>query len=407
MKPVPLKIPLVAEGISEDEVELLCSSLRTGTHTMGLEVSKFEAEFSSFIGVKNSIMLNSGSSANLLALESIVRGLNESHSPKPGSYIAVPAVLWPTTVWPIIQLGFRALLIDTLPGTLEIDFDQLEKAKSELKEKLVGAILIHPLGKSLSIERIIRLKEEFNLFIIEDNCESLGAGSHETYAGTVGDYGTFSFYYSHHMTTIEGGMVVCNDVKSRNDLASMRAHGWIRDRLDKQDFLLHDPDASPDFHFVTSGFNFRPMEIQGVLGRSQLKSLPSFLKKRWLNAEIISQACEGGVLSLIGDEQIQETPISFSRPIYNSWMAFPYLVDSEKMKRDQVREIFSLAGIATRPLLAGNFLNQPAGKHKDIVGYGSMKNSTAIYSNGFMTGNHHSFSEEQILILAQAIKNLK
>jgi CDP-6-deoxy-D-xylo-4-hexulose-3-dehydrase len=399
-----VKVPLVSEGLSHTEIEALCSSLRSGAHTMGSEVFNFEQQFSKHFKVGQSVMVNSGSSANLLALEVFTRGMSWKKKADSGGYIAVPAVLWPTTVWPIIQLGFKALVIDTLPGTLEIDFDLLIKAKQELKDKLLGAILIHPLGKSLNMERISELRQSHNMFIIEDNAESLGAGNNGKFAGTAGHFGTFSFYYSHHMTTIEGGMVVTNDETDANDLLSMRAHGWSRNRLDKQDLANSNSEISPDFLFVSSGFNFRPMEIQGVLGTSQLRNLPEFLEKRWKNVEMIVEATQKSTLSLIGSEKIESRPISFKEPIDNSWMAFPLKIKDSKVPKDQVRELFRKAGIATRPILAGNFLDQPAGQHRDIIPFGNLANSRQLYGSAFMVGNHHSFSMEQLELISSTIR---
>jgi CDP-6-deoxy-D-xylo-4-hexulose-3-dehydrase len=226
-----MNIPLALEGLTAEEIELVCEVFRSGNLTMGTRVSKFELEFAQKLNARYAVMVNSGSSANLLALE-VLRHKNRFKKIEE-LYIAVPAVLWPTSIWPIVQLGFKALLIDTKPGTLEIDFEQLRMARKEYGEKLIGAVLIHPLGKSLNLTEIESLKSDKDFFVLEDNCESLGSGLRERFAGTVGDFGSFSFYYSHHMTTVEGGMITTNDEQFANDLLSMRAHGWTRNRLDK------------------------------------------------------------------------------------------------------------------------------------------------------------------------------
>ena len=217
---------------------------------MGAKVQKFENQFAEKFKTKFAVMVNSGSSANLLALE-VLRtiAIKKRLGNADDLYVAVPAVLWPTSLWPIIQLGFKVLLIDTKPNSLEIDFDQLVQAKEEYGSRLIGAVLIHPLGKALDLDSIQKLKEDSDFFILEDNAESIGASNNGRYAGTVGDFGSFSFYYSHHMTTVEGGMIITNNEEYANELFSMRAHGWTRNRLDKETLEEANPSLSKEFLF--------------------------------------------------------------------------------------------------------------------------------------------------------------
>lgn len=395
-----MKVPLAMQGLDDAEIELVCEVFRSGQLTMGQRVEDFEAFFARRNAVRYAVMVNSGSSANLLAFESLVR----SSSPKAKSWtndqiIAVPAVMWPTSLWPIIQLGFRALIVDTKPNSLEMDFQQLRSAKKEYGDKLVGAVLIHPLGKSLDLAEIEDLKTETGMWILEDNCESLGAGNNGHYAGTVGDLGTFSFYFSHHITTVEGGMVVTNDQRIAEDLRSMRAHGWTRNRQDKSSWETENPELPTDFLFVTSGYNFRPMEFQGALGTSQLLKLDNFIVRRIRNAQIVSDSIEGTNLKLIGSEVFRNQPdvLKEVRTIpEHSWMALPLLWSGDSFSIRELTRRLNENGIATRPLLAGDFTNQPAGAHPSILKYGDLSNSKSIYQNGFMLGNHHEFTDEQI-----------
>jgi len=395
-----MNIPLALEGLTTEEIELVCEVFRSGNLTMGSRVSKFELEFAQMMNTKYAVMVNSGSSANLLVLE-ILRHRNRFRKTDE-LYVAVPAVLWPTSIWPIVQLGFKALVIDTKPGTLEIDFEQLKVARKEYGEKLIGVVLIHPLGKSLDLTEIDSLKTDESFFVLEDNAESLGSGLGERFAGTIGDFGSFSFYYSHHMTTVEGGMITTNDEQYANDLFSMRAHGWTRNRLDKSKIEDEYPHLSTEFLFVTPGYNFRPMEFQGALGSSQLSRLDSFISERTKNASALASALKGSKLRLIGSETLNHASSSGSTglPVANSWMALPISCEIENIDISLLRGKLESTGISTRPLLAGDFTAQPAGQNPAIKQFGELNNSKEIYLNSFMVGNHHNLSEAQIEFLS-------
>lgn len=401
-----MEIPLAVEGLEKSEIDAVCEVFRSGKHTMGEHVARFEDSFAKHLGIKHAVMVNSGSSANLLALEAIVRGSN-SYLPE-NAIIAVPAILWPTSLWPIIQLGFKVLLVDTLPNSLQIDFDELIKARKKYGKKLVGAILIHPLGSVLPLDRVRELREVHDMFVIEDTCESLGAGNNDQYAGTVGNFGTFSFYFSHHITTVEGGMVVTNDEQYANDLKSMRAHGWTRNRTDASDWIESNPDTSKDFLFVTSGYNFRPMEFQGVLGQSQLKKLKGFVERRIQIATKVNDAMQNTKLKLIGfDSNGNKARIVGEEIPSHSWMALPISIDPNFGRSSEIQFALASRGIHTRPILAGNFARQPAGKNKNIKIFGNLINSERTYETGFMVGNHHAYTDEQVDYMCDVLRNIK
>ena len=161
-----MEIPLAMQGLDSDDLKLVNEVFMSGQHTMGARVKSFEEEFANYVGTKYAVMVNSGSSANLLALEVAARGQSKKLEGKQGQYIAVPAVLWPTSLWPIIQLGYKVLVIDTLADSLMIDLAKLQKAKFDYGESLVGAVLIHPLGRALNLAMIENIKNELHLFVI-------------------------------------------------------------------------------------------------------------------------------------------------------------------------------------------------------------------------------------------------
>ena len=388
-----INVPLASQGLEPADIDLIKSVLDSGQHTMGKSVSAFEREFANKLGASFAVMVNSGSSANLLALEAMIRPSNQNHvAYPPGSFIAVPAILWPTTLWPIIQLGYKALLIDCEPMTLRIDLDKLKEAKKQYGKKLVGAFLIHPLGATLDLEKMEALKSDSDFFVIEDTCESLGAGNNNKYAGTVGDLGTFSFYFSHHITTIEGGMVVTQDENRYNDLCSMRAHGWIRNRTDRDQIEKNNPEISPEFLFHSSGFNLRPMEFQGAVGSSQLKRLDNFIKVRLDNVRKISDRLNSDKINIIDFSTLANND---SQIVQNSAMAIPFLLNKD-VDRAHVRKILAANGVDSRPIIAGNFIHQPAAKNVDISVFETLENAEFIHNHGFMIGNHHNFTSEQV-----------
>ena len=403
-----MEIPLALEGLSEVEIEMVCEVFRSGQLTMGNRVSEFETLFAEKIGARHAIMVNSGSSANLLALETLRNKVQEKNLQPSDFFIAIPAVLWPTSLWPIIQAGFKVIIIDTKPESLEINFDELESAKTHIGEKLLGAVLIHPLGKALDLDRIKVFQTNSDFFILEDTCESIGAGKNEKFAGTIGNFGTYSFYYSHHITTVEGGMITTNSTEYANELLSMRAHGWTRNRLDRFTIEKSFPTLPKDFLFVTSGYNFRPMDFQGALGKSQLSQLDSFIQKRIENANRINDSLQNSSLTLIGNEslRINDGIKTDNKPVPHSWMALPLRSKVKNLDINRIQDKLKQSGISTRPLLAGDFTAQPAGIHQNIIKFGNLTNSKELYSSSFMIGNHHNYSEDQINYLADTLKKI-
>jgi len=392
-----MEVPLAMQGLDSDDLDIISQVFASGNHTMGSKVKEFENQFAKFIGTKYAVMVNSGSSANLLALEVATRGHNGLLKNAGGKLIAVPAVLWPTSLWPIIQLGFRVLIIDTQPNSLMIDFNQLREAKKVFSDELVGVVLIHPLGKSLDLQEVKSLKDELGLFVIEDTAESLGSGNHGKYSGSVGTFGTFSFYFSHHITTVEGGMVVTDNLQDYDDLISMRAHGWTRNRSDKVQIERKYPNLHKDFLFKTSGYNFRPMEFQGALGTSQLRKFPDFLSRRLVNATKVASGIEDTPFEILDFFLKNASPdlVHAKMPVHSS-MALPIRYKNSAVNVTEVMRFLQLHNIANRPLLAGNVLFQPAFKHECIVPYGNLENASSLYQQSFMIGNHHNYSSEQI-----------
>jgi len=236
---------------------------------MGNKVELFEKEFAKYIGSKYAVMVNSGSSANLLSM-AVATNYLRSNKLNIGDKILIPAICWSTSVWPIIQMGLIPVFVDIDPLTLNMDINDCKK---KITKEVKGIVSVHILGNCTNMDELMKIVRQHNLFLMEDTCESLGSKYKNKYLGTFGDFGTYSFYYSHHITTIEGGMVTCNSDEDYELLKCLRSHGWSRHCKNKEKYEKENPDIDPRFLFINVGYNLRPMEIQGAMGLIQLAKL--------------------------------------------------------------------------------------------------------------------------------------
>jgi CDP-4-dehydro-6-deoxyglucose reductase, E1 len=399
------RYPLAMNSIDSAEIEAAIGVLRSGRLTMGEKVRRFEESFASWTGSRFAVMVNSGSSANLLMVEAMVRGHAHPRRWTPGDEVLVPALAWPTTVWPLGQAGLVPVFVDVDPSTLAID---LSSAREGLSPRTRGMFLIHVLGQAADMESILSFCSEHELDLLEDSCESLGACSGGRHVGTLGVMGSFSLYFSHHMTTIEGGVIVTQDEQLADDLRSMRAHGWSRDRLDAAGWSARYPELDSRFLFVTTGFNVRPTELQAAVGLVQLAGLEQTLAVRDQIARRVATVVDGNSsLRLVGAEHLAE-PVHENRPWRrHSWMALAFLLrDRDKLSRRDVTTILERDGIETRPIIAGNLVAHPATQQIDYRVVPSLTNADRVLSHGFMVGCNPRLSEESINALMEAIGTL-
>lgn len=393
------KLLLTADFFSSQEINAAIKVLKSKKYTMGKIVKKFEKKLAKWLNVKNLIMVNSGSSANLLIIESLIRGskkmLNE------GDEVIVPALCWPTTIWPILQLGLIPRFVDSNQITLGID---LEKAKKVITKKTKAMFLIHVLGNAENMSPFVKFCKDHDLLLIEDCCESLGAYSNKKHVGTFGLAGSLSHFYSHHLTTMEGGSIITNNNELADDLRSMRAHGWIRDRKDQVFLKNKYKNLDPRFLFVTSGYNFRPLEIQAAIGLVQLKKIDNFLIKREEHANNITKILSTVEwLNIIGKEKIKKTFNKTERE--HSWMNIPILLNKKApINLEKVKKIFEDNNIETRPIIAGNILKHPVFKNKFLNTFNVANN---VLKNGFMIGCHPLIKKEQYSLIKKTTDKLK
>lgn len=386
----PPMIPyrLAAETFGSEEMAAARAVLESGRLTMGPNVEAFEREFAAWAGAKHALMVNSGSSANLLAVDAMLRRSDRAGVWNPGDEVLVSALAWPTTIAPIAQLGLVPVLVDVDPKTLALD---LESARRVLTDRTRGMFLVHILGRSPSMAPYLEFCKHHGLALIEDACESLGAHDDGTHVGLFGHVGTFSCYFSHHISTIEGGVLLTNDTALRDDLASLRAHGWIRDRTDRDAWKQRLDGLDDRFAFIMGGYNVRPTEIQAACGRVQLTKLDQMLKAREQLAETVAGwvAREVPWLRLVGADCIRPGGVLGRRQRSHSWMTLPFLLrDDAPLSVAEVQARLERAGVETRPIIAGNLARHPIARHLKARVAPSLERCDALLSRGFMVGCH-------------------
>jgi CDP-6-deoxy-D-xylo-4-hexulose-3-dehydrase len=398
------KYPLASNNFSEEEIEAATSVMRSGRYTMGEKTRAFETAFADWVGAKHAVMVNSGSSANLLLTEAILRPLHGSPRLKSGDEVLVPALSWPTTVWPLVQLGLVPVFVDIDPITLAID---VEAAKRALSPRVKGMFLIHVLGQAANMKVLTAFCKDHDLVLMEDCCESLGSYHQNVHVGLFGSGGTFSHFFSHHLTTMEGGSIVTNDDQLADDLRGMRAHGWSRDRSDKKHWEEKNPHLDPRFLFVQTGYNVRPTDIQAAVGLVQLKRLDGFLDSRRQYASEAHALTQKHApwIRLIGNEKLAH--VSSRKERTHSWMTLPFVLDKKSpVNVEKVKEILESHGVETRPIIAGNLVKHPVMSRITSRVAGEMTNSNDILDRGFMIGCHSQPSRDVSEALAFGFSQL-
>jgi CDP-6-deoxy-D-xylo-4-hexulose-3-dehydrase len=390
--PGKTRIPLTVPTYNSDEVEEAIDSLLSTWVTMGTKVKKFEEAFAKYNGSTHAVMVNSGSSANLLALSVLTNPLLSDHIKK-GSEIITPAVTWATTVYPIVNVGCVPVLVDVDPKTFNIIPQKIEEA---ITPKTKAIVPVHLLGSPCRIDEIARIAERDNLHLIEDACESTGAELQGRKVGSFGDMGTFSFFLSHHISTIEGGMIVTDDDAFHEYLKAMRAFGWVRDLQDKDKFASENKTVDPRFLFVTDGYNMRPTEIQGAFGIHQITKLNKFIEIRRRNAAYWSKELSGysDVITL------PEEPVGTKHVYFGYHLT---VAREAPFSRDQLAKHLESKLIETRPVMAGNMAEQPVMKHIPHRISGTLDNSRMIMRNSFFFGNHAGIGEEEREYITESI----
>lgn len=399
-----IKYPLATSTWDDLEKNAAKSVIDSGMCTMGEKTKLFEKEFSKFIKSKYAVFCNSGSSANLLAITALMYRKN-GNKLNFGDEVIVPAVSWSTTYYPLHQNRLKIKFVDVDINTLNIDINQIESA---ITDKTKAIMLVHLLGNPCNMTKILELCKKYNLLLIEDTCESLGATFNNQYCGTFGEIGTFSTFFSHHMATIEGGMCVTNDEELYQIMVSLRAHGWTRGLPDKNFICDKTGDIFEDsFKFILPGYNLRPNEVFSAIGLEQLKKLPEFIKERDINSSIFKNLLFNyyyGIRNKIIIQKIEEKCKS-------SWFGFSIILNEELSgKRKQITKILIDNGIECRPIVAGNFAKNPVINYMDYSIHNTLENSEKIDRDGLFIGNNPEDLSKQLKyffeIFSKGIKSL-
>lgn len=382
---------LATTSWGKEEIEAIHKVIESDMYSMGTQVESFEREFSKFFGSKYSVMCSSGSTANLLMVASLF--FKKKNPLKRGDEVIVPAVSWSTTYFPLQQYGLHVKFVDIDSRTLNFDLNQLAEAVSE-KTKIILAVNL--LGNPNDFDTIRNIIKNRDIILLEDNCESMGAKYKGKYTGTFGVMGTYSSFFSHHISTMEGGMITTDNEELYHILLSIRAHGWTRN-LPKINHVSNKSDNwfEESFRFVLPGYNVRPLEMSGAIGIEQLKKLPGFIENRRKNAQIFKEIFKSDERFVI-QKEVEES----------SWFGFSFIIQDQNLKREEVIRLLSTNNIDSRPVVTGDFTKNSVLKYFDYSTHGNLSNAKNLDKKGFFVGNSHQNLKKEIEHLKTILNEL-
>ena len=358
----------------QEERDAIERVLREGRLTMGEYVRHFEEAFATKFGMKHAVMVNSGSSANLVGVAALFH--RRERPLQRGDEVIVPAIAWATTFHPLQQYGLRLRFVDVEMDTLNMDVSRLAEALTP-RTRMLMAVSI--LGNPAALDVMRTFCDAHGLYLFEDNCESMGARLNGKLCGTFGDVNTFSTFYTHHISTIEGGVLLTDDTEVAHLARVIRNHGWARDL--PADSPLARPPGDPFFEayrFILPGYNVRPIEISGAVGIEQLKKLDGMVEIRRANAARFVSLFEGDDRFILQRENGQ-----------SSWFSFTIVLNPELgINRTQVMEAMRRADIGFRMITGGCFLRHEAIRFFDYDAVGEIVNAHIAHDHGFFVGNH-------------------
>ena len=365
---------LASSTWGREEIDAMQRVIASGMFTMGENVRAFEAAFAKQFGVKHALMVGSGSAANLVAVGALFYAKDRPLAR--GDEVIVPSISWSTTYYPLQQYGLRLRFVDVELDTLNFDVSKLEAALTP-KTRMVVAVSI--LGNPCALDVMRAFCDRHGLILFEDNCESMGATLGGRQCGTFGDFGTFSTFFSHHISTMEGGVVVTDNTDLFHVAKSMRAHGWTRDLpADTTIYDRREDDFYEAYRFILPGYNARPLELSGAIGIEQLKKLDGLIATRRRNAELFVKLMSNDERFIIQREHGR-----------SSWFAFTVILNP-KLPIDRAKVMAALKGadIGYRIITGGNFLRHDVIKYFDYDTVGEIVNANVAHDRGFFVGNH-------------------
>ena len=369
--------------------------------TAGRFAQKFEKKFAEFLGIKYCLLTNSGSSANLLAISALTSYKLGKKRLKPGDEVITIACGFPTTLNPIIQNNLIPVFIDVELGTYNIQTEKIEKA---ISKKTKAIFIAHTLGNPANLNKITKIAKKRNLWLIEDNCDALGSEHNKKYTGTFGDISTYSFYPAHHITMGEGGALATNNFELKKIIASFRDWGrdcWCEPGHDdtckkRFSWKLGKLPFGYDHKYIYShiGYNLKITDMQAAIGLAQLEKLPSFIKARRKNFDLIYK-----FLKKYNKYFLLPKIEKNSEP---SWFGFPILIkQTAPFSRNKIVNFLEDNKIATRMMFGGNLTKQPAYENIKYRIYDSLKNTDLVMNNLFWIGVYPGITKEKLKYISK------
>jgi len=365
---------LTAPTWGDEEIAALQRVVASGRFTMADEVAAFEREFAAYFDMPYGVMVNSGSSANLASVAALF--YKADRPLVPGDEVIVPAISWATTYHPLQQYGLKLRVVDVDLDTLNIDVRQLETALTPRTRMIVPVSI---LGNPAHLEEIRDFADHHGLYVFEDNCESMDASINGRKTGTFGELNSFSFFFSHHISTMEGGMVLTADRELYHLVKSLRAHGWTRDLPADSPLYKRWPNQHfEQYRFILPGYNLRPLEFSGATGREQLKKLPAMTAVRRQNHALFRSLFEGDERFIIQKEHGTSSAFSFTI----------ILNPAKGLDREAVFAALREADIGFRVITGGCFTRHDVVRYYDYETVGDLPNANLAHDAGFFVGNH-------------------
>ena len=397
-------VPVSGKVLDPGDYVALVEASLDGWLTSGRFHIDFQRELARYVGVRNSVFVNSGSSANLAALSALTSPKLGKRALQPGDEVLTVAAGFPTTVNPIIQNGLRPVLVDIELGTYDAIGDRLREA---VTPKTKAIMMAHCLGNPFDLDTVLDLKEKHGLFLVEDSCDALGATYRGQKTGSFGDTATVSFYPAHHITTGEGGAVFVNSPLIRKQVESFR--DWGRDCYcetghdntckKRFEWQLGQLPKGYDHKYIYShiGYNLKATDMQAALGLSQLKKLPTFIAARNSNFAFLLN----GLKDVPG--LLMPRATEHSEP---SWFGFPITLDSGlAFTRNELVEFLDERKIGTRLLFGGNLTRQPAYRDVDFRVVGDLTNTDIVTERTFWVGVYPGLNVEMLQYVIDSIKS--
>lgn len=403
-RPGESAVPVSGKVLDAADFVALVDSSLDGWLTAGVHTEDFERKFARFVGMRRpALMVNSGSSANLVALSALTSPKLGARALQPGDEVLTVAMGFPTTFNPILQNGLKAVVVDVELGTYDAIGERLEEA---IGPKTRAIMMAHTLGNPFDLDTVQRLCKENKMWLVEDSCDALGSEYRGQRVGSFGDVSTFSFYPAHHITTGEGGAVLCRSPLVRRQAESFR--DWGRDCYcapgedntceKRYEWQLGDLPMGYDHKYTYShvGYNLKATDMQAALGSSQLNKVEGFIADRKRNFAALHKRLEGL------DQLILPRATEHSDP---AWFGFPITIEPDsKLSRDDLVKFLGSKQIGTRLLFGGNLLRQPAYRNVEVRQVGPLTNTDIVMHNTFWVGTYPGLTESMIDYIADAIR---